>query len=306
MYFAAARFGLSLAFSAAQVSAVWPPSGIALAALLFFGYRLWPGVALGALLVNATAHEPFSVALAIAAGNTLEALIGAWLLNHFVGTHASPQRLKDVAGLIVLSAGLSTIVSATIGVSSLCLGGVQTWSAYSSLWSTWWLGDAMGDVVVAPMLLTLADWQQARWRPRRLTEAAVVLLGLGAVSIAVFFDGPTEAGLGYPQKYVVFPFVMWAALRFGQPGAAVAIFVTLGIAILGTVSGSAPFMGAGPDERVIHLQLYMAVVAISALLLGAVISERETAEATERLATPLPRCSRSRLHWPPLFLGCCK
>src|SRR5256885_1736020 len=142
VYFAAAKLGLALAFVAEQVTVVWPPSGIALAALLLGGYRLWPGVAVGAFLANATAHEPPLVAAGIAAGNTLEAVLGAWLLRRLVGFGTSLERVKDVLALATLAAGASTTVSATVGVTSLCLGGLQPWAAFDSLWWTWWLGDA--------------------------------------------------------------------------------------------------------------------------------------------------------------------
>src|SRR5262249_43538688 len=140
VYFGAAKLGLSMAFAAEQVTAVWPPTGIALAATLLFGYRMWPGIALGAFLANITTpNESILTAGGIAVGNTLEALVGAWLL-HRVEFRPSLRRLKDVLGLLVLAAMLSTAVSATIGVTVLCLRGVQPWSAFRSLWWVWWLG----------------------------------------------------------------------------------------------------------------------------------------------------------------------
>ena len=154
VYFGAAKLGLTMALVAEQVTAVWPPTGIALAALVLFGIRLWPGIALGAVLANLTAHEPLAVACGIALGNTLEAVLGAYLLRRLVEFRASLARIKDVFGLIGLAAGLSPIVSASIGVTSLCLGGVQPWDRYGSIWWVWWQGDAMGDLVTAPVLLT--------------------------------------------------------------------------------------------------------------------------------------------------------
>ena len=143
-----------MAVMAEQVSAVWPPTGVALAAILLFGYRVWPGIWLGAFVANATANEPIATAFGIAVGNTLEAISGAWLLRRITGFDNSLERLKDVLGLILLAAGISTTIAATIGVTSLCLGGVHPWSSFGALWSTWWLGDAMGNLVVAPVLLT--------------------------------------------------------------------------------------------------------------------------------------------------------
>src|SRR5262245_44494042 len=151
-YFGAAKLGLSLAFLAEQVSVVWPPSGIALAVLLIFGYQFWPGIVLGAFLANwsTSTHEPPLVAFGIAIGNTLEAVVGAWLLRQYAGFSNPLDRLRDVLALIGLAAGLSTTVSATIGVTSLCLGGVQSWNDFAPLWWLWWLGDATGDLIVAP------------------------------------------------------------------------------------------------------------------------------------------------------------
>ena len=144
-----------MAFVAEQVTAVWPPSGIALATVLIFGHRVWPGIALGAFFANATTGAPIAAAIGIAVGNTLEAMSGAWLLRRFVGFDPSLHRLKDVLGLAVLAAGLSTMVSATIGVASLCFAKVQPWGSYGRLWWVWWLGDATSDLVVAPLILTL-------------------------------------------------------------------------------------------------------------------------------------------------------
>ena len=186
VYFGAAKLGLTMAFVAEQVTAVWPPTGIALAALLLFGSRAWPGIALGAFLANATANAPLGTAAGIALGNTLEALLGAWLLRRLVGFDKALERVQDVLGLVVLAAGVSTMVSATIGATSLCLGGLRPWTAYPALWSVWWLGDAMGNLVVAPVLLSWAGWHRMAWRPRRVAEAAALLLGLVAVSLLVF------------------------------------------------------------------------------------------------------------------------
>ena len=277
VYFGAAKLGLAMAFVAPQVTAVWPTTGIALAALLFFGYRAWPGIALGAFLANATANAPLGAAAGIALGNTLEALVGAWLLRRLVPFDPALGRVKDVLGLMVLAAGLSTMVSATLGVTSLCLAGVKPWAAYPGMWSVWWLGDAMGDLVVAPLLLTWAGWRHIPWRPRRVAEVGALLLALVAVSLSVF-AGPW-ALFSYPAlAYALFPFVIWAALRFGQAPATLATAVASAIAIWGTVHGYGPFRVATIPESLILLQLFMGVVAAATLVLAAVTTERARAE----------------------------
>jgi PAS domain S-box-containing protein len=276
-YFLAARLGLTMAFAAEQVTAVWPATGIALAALVIFGYRLWPGIALGAFLANATTHAPLGTALGIAVGNTLEAVVGAWALHRFTRFDGSLQRLKDVLGLILLAAFLSTTVSATIGVASLCLGGIEPWSGYRSLWWVWWLGDANGDLVMAPVLLTWAARRRGRWRARRIAEAGALVVALVLVTFAVFHG---SFGLDMPHSlvYVVFPFIIWAALRFGQGGTTIVTFIASGIAIWGTVGHLGPFARDNVHESLILLQLFMVVAAVTGLLLGAGIAEGRQAE----------------------------
>src|SRR5919108_5112687 len=151
-YFLAGKFGLSLAFFHASASAVWPPSGIALAALLLWGYRLWPGIFLGAFLVNITTQGSAATTLGIATGNTLEAVIGAWLVGRYAGGLKAFERARNVFKFVVLAAILSTAVSATLGVTSLSLGGFAAWEDYQHIWLTWWLGDMVGNLIVAPLL----------------------------------------------------------------------------------------------------------------------------------------------------------
>jgi PAS domain S-box-containing protein len=277
VYFGAAKLGLTMASVAEQVTAVWPPTGIALAALLVYGYRLWPAIALGAFLANATANAPIVPATGIALGNTLEALVGAWLLRRLVRFDPTFGRVKEVLGLVVLAALFSTMVSATIGVTSLCLGGVKPWSTYPVMWIVWWLGDAMGDLVVAPLLLTWAGWRHVPWRPQRVAEVGLLLLALVAVSLTVF-AGPFALFSHPGLAYALFPFVIWAALRFGQPTASLATAVASAISIWGTVHGYGPFHAPTTHESLILLQLFMGVVAITTLLLAAVMAERGRAE----------------------------
>src|SRR5881296_2695399 len=141
VYFLFGKLGLSLAFVNASASAVWPPTGIALAALLLWGRRLWPGVFLGAFLVNITTQGSLLTTLGIATGNTLEAVLAAWLVRRYVHGTKAFERAQDVFKFVALAAVLSTTVSATFGVTTLCLGGLATWNQYGTIWLTWWLGD---------------------------------------------------------------------------------------------------------------------------------------------------------------------
>ena len=153
VYVGGGRFGLSLAFVNASASAVWPPTGIALAALLLRGNRLWPGVFLGALVVNILTPVPVGTAVGIAIGNTLEAVLGAWLVNRFAGGWRAFERTQSIFKFVLLAAMASTVISASLGVICLCLSGGAHWDQYWAIWLTWWMGDMVSDVVVAPLLL---------------------------------------------------------------------------------------------------------------------------------------------------------
>jgi len=278
IYFVASKIGFLMAFEAEQVTVVWPPTGIALAALLFFGYRAWPGIALGAFLTNATAHEPVFSALGIATGNTLEALIGAYLCKR-AGFNNSLARVKDVLILVIFSALSSTMVSSTIGVTSLTLSHVQAWSAYRPLWLVWWLGDATGALIFAPILLVWSNrCFYSSLREYNMGEAFALVAGMIITSLAIFTE-PLSMGItGHVFIYLIFPFIIWAALRFGQHGTT---FVTLAasiIAIWATMHGSGPFTAVSIDQSLNFLQIFMAVVAVTGLLLGAAITERRRAE----------------------------
>src|SRR5438093_9786284 len=178
VYFCAGKFGLSLALLNPSASAVWPPTGLALAAMLLWGYRLWPGIFLGALLVNFTTAANPATDLGIAAGNTLEALLGGWLVNRFAHGARAFDRTRDIFKFVLLAAMVSTVVSASIGVTSVCLGREAGWEQYPAIWFTWWVGDMMGDLVVAPLLLIWLRRPWPRLRPAQVQEAAGVLFAV--------------------------------------------------------------------------------------------------------------------------------
>jgi signal transduction histidine kinase/integral membrane sensor domain MASE1/CheY-like chemotaxis protein len=276
-YFAAARFGLSLAFAAEQVTVVWPPTGIALAALLVIGRAATPGIWLGALAANFTIGEPLITALGIATGNTLEALTAVWLLRK-VGFNGALERLRDVLALLALGAGVAPVVSATVGTTSLCATGLQPWSAFGSLWKVWWLGDAMGVILAGPVVLTWVRARRLHWPLPRVVEAILLFVVIGAIALLVFTDRLTAIVAAPHLVYAVFPFVIWAALRFGQRETATALLLIEVLAIMGAIAGRGPFAAASIHDRLVLLQLFMAVTAATALLLGAATAERRMAE----------------------------
>jgi integral membrane sensor domain MASE1 len=281
VYYGAAKLGLHLAFETPSVTAVWPPTGIALASLVLWGYRLWPGVALGALLANAWTGVPAYVVLGITVGNTLEALAGAYLLERLANFRPSLERVIDVLALVLFAGGLSTMVSATIGVSSLVLGDEVALGDFGSVWRTWWLGDMGGDLLVAPaIMVAVTHWPYGRAPGRRLEAVALLATIAGVTSLAF----ATGTGL----TYLVFPVLIWATLRFWQPGAAAASLLAAAIAVVFTNNDLGPYAGQSPDERLLLAQTFVGVAGLTSLILAAVVSERRLAEDTaERIADTL-------------------
>ena len=284
-YFGAARLGMSLSVSQGVITPVWAPSGIALAALLVLGVRQWPAVTLGAFAANATGGATLAVAAAVSVGNTLAAVVGA-LLVAGVGFTPALDRVRSVIALVVGGALVSTAISATNGVTVLSLADARE-DSYAAAWLLWWFGDAMGILVVAPILLVLSDFPN-RPPPTRaqLLEGAAVVGAILASSAIVFLAGAWR----YP--YLIFPFVLWAALRFRQVGAAVSAFIVGVIGTWGAVDGSLPLGGETATERVQLAQAGFAAVVVSLLVVGATLAEREA--ASKRLAKTVTRLGEAQ------------
>ena len=278
IYFVAGKLGLRLASVNTSATAVWAPTGIALAAFLMLGYRVWPAVLVSAFLVNLTTAGSLVTSISIGAGNTLEGIVGAYLVNRFANGRNALQRAPDVFKFAALTAIVSTMVSATCGVTSLALAGFADWARYGSIWLTWWLGDAAGALVVAPFVILWSASLRPRWRGRRLFEAALLLLSLCFVG-AIVFGGlfPSEVK-NYPLEFLCLPLLIWAAFRFGQREVATAVAILSGIATWGTLHGFGPFARSAQNESLLLLQTFMAVTALTTLTLAAVVSERRAAE----------------------------
>jgi serine phosphatase RsbU (regulator of sigma subunit)/integral membrane sensor domain MASE1/anti-sigma regulatory factor (Ser/Thr protein kinase) len=272
-YYGSAKLGLSLAFETGSVTAVWPPTGIALAAVVVWGYRVWPGVVLGAFLANAWTGVPIYTVLGITIGNTLEALVGAYLLQQVASFRPSLERVRDVIALVVLAGAVSTTISATLGVTSLLVANEIAGGDFASVWRTWWLGDLGGDLVVAPAVLVAATWWPFNRAPGRLVEAVGLAALLVAISLVVFSTSTTLI-------YLIFPPLIWAALRFWQPGAVGTSLIVASVAIPFAEADSGPFAGHPPDERLLLAQTFVGVACVTALVLAAVITERRQVEDT--------------------------
>jgi len=278
VYFLAAKLGLSLAFLNASVSPVWPPTGVAIAVVFWLGYRAVPGVFLGALLANSLlTNVSFATTSGITIGNTLEAIAAVYLLRRFIGSRIPFNRVIDVLKFLLFAVILSTAISATIGTLSLCLGGAATWSNFGWLWLTWWLGDGVGALVVAPLILTWVEPPIERWSGRRWAEGAALLIALWILSATIYTDLFLRSAAGRPWGHVTIPLLLWAAFRFGPRGVATTIATFSAIAIWGTVHGRGGFAVYNANDALLYLQAYVADLAITTLLLAAIISERKHA-----------------------------
>ena len=286
IYIVAARAGLLLDAIAGFATLVWAPTGIAIAALLLFGFRLWPAIFFGAFVANFLTGASVVAALGIACGNTLEAIAATAILGRAPGFRLGLDRLEDVGRFTVVAAVLCTAISATIGVATLELAGTITTSQVAITWRAWWLGDVVGALVVAPMLLV---WLTRRplVPPRdQIAEGVVLLLAL--ISICVYVFGGATSGRHSPeQTYLVFPALIFAALRFGQRGAVTAVFVTTVAAVWGTASGHGPFARPVLNQGLFALQTFMAVVTATFLVLGAAVAEQRRTEEWLRRAREL-------------------
>jgi signal transduction histidine kinase/CheY-like chemotaxis protein len=274
-----------------RVTMFWPPAGIALAAVLLAGDWVWPAVALGSLLVSFSTGTPPVAAVAIAAGNTLSALAGGWLLRR-VDFHNGLERVRDVLGLVAFGAVVSPLISALVGVAALNLAWrVPTERVVRSALS-WWLGDAMGVLLVTPVLLTCCGLPFRPLRRERVLEAAALglcLLAVGALTLGSWSANPT---LHPPLAFTLLPFLVWGALRFGPRGAAASTFLAVGIAFWATAKGLSPFALGTVEERLMYLYSYTAVAVMTSMLLAAIFAERKRAE--EEQARLLARESEAR------------
>jgi signal transduction histidine kinase len=281
--------GLYFAAQKAHVSAVWPSSGVALTALLLSRARHWPALVLVAIAVEVAVyypgHLPLPYTVAICTGNSLEALTGAWLLRRHAGFRPSLERVRDVLALGGLAVMLSTLVGATPTALLLVLHGKIAWPDLGSHWRVFWMSDAMGVLLVAPLLLTWATRGLEGWSRARLLELATLLLVLGLLMSAFFHWAPLDASAYHPASYLAFPFILWAALRFEARGTAAALAVLAAVVLSHTLVGSGPFARGlkGLDihgARLVLLQSFLAAAGISGLLLAAALSERRRAQET--------------------------
>ena len=265
-YYSAGRIGLELAYLNGAVAALWPPAGLGLAVLFLYGLRLWPGIVIGDLWLG-DYSTPLATVLAQTVGNTVALVLAAELLRRLTGRRGRLDRVVDVLALVVC-AFVAAIVSAAFGPTALRLGGVIAVGELARVYRTWTLGDAAGVLVVAPALLTWATSGISGFRRRDLIEAAAVMGALIALA-----ELPPQRDV----PYIVFPVLLWAALRFGPRGAATATLVVCALAVWNTALHDGPFVRTSLTSSLLSTQLFIGTAALTSLLLAAVTAERTRA-----------------------------
>ncbi len=271
LYFAAGRLGLAVPFTSANVSPIWPAAGVGMALVFIWGVRVAPAVAVAAFLVNFFSPIPKLASLGIGIGNAGSAIAAAYLLRRLSGFKSPISRLSDVTRLVGLGALIATAFSAFVGVSALAFTHTRAWSGYASAWRVWWLGDAMGVLVVSPLILNGRDILKFL-RGRRFVEICLISLAVLIASSAIFGRSWVHDDV---LAFVVFPFVVWAAIRFRIAGAALTTLLISAVAVWGTSHGFGPFVSHSRLQNALLLQVFIAVTALTGLVLAAVISERE-------------------------------
>ena len=276
VYFFAGKLGLQLAVVHPSATAVWPGTGIALAGILLFGYGVWPGIFLGAFAVNLTTAGSILSSLGIATGNTLEALVGAYLVMRFANGRRVFDRSEDIFKFLLFACVLATTISASVGTASVFLSGFSRGSQPESFWLTWWLGDMAGAVLVTPCFLLWSSQTTAQRSNRPVVLQSVAFVSLLLVGIIVFGNFLFPSAPGYPLKFICIPFVVWIAYELQPRTATLAILAFVAVAIGSALPGT---RGASiPNESLLVMQVFFSVVALTSLLVSAAVTERNRHE----------------------------
>jgi PAS domain S-box-containing protein len=295
-YFAAGKLGQATSsIRSSNLGPVWPAYGIALAACLAYGARVWPALWVSAFLVAVQGSVSPLAAAGQATGATLGAVTGAFVLRQIPQFDPALSRLRDALGLIVIGAFGSALISSGIGTASLYASGIQPYSGLPSAWLIYWLGDSAGVLLVTPLVFTLPAL--LRIRPRtRLFELALLLTLLTAACAVVFGDWPLFAIRLHVLAFAVLPFVMWGAINFGVGGAALSVIWIAGLATVLTALGFGPFSSSTTFVNALLLDVLFTVLSISGLALAAVIAERERTEREHERLIREQAAMETRMH----------
>src|SRR5215475_7855279 len=281
-YFVLAKSGLALALIHPSASPIWPPTGFALAAIVLWGYRAWPAIFLGAMIANASTTGSIGPAISIATGNSLEALVGAAVINVWSNGRDTFSTPNTVAKFAVICVVLATPISATVGITTLAIAGYAEWANFANIWLTWWLGDMIGALVVTPVVVLCALSDARAFRRTELTKsAAVISLAVAVGFIAfnpLFKHSDTLDTLGF---LAVLP-LLWAALHRGPRDTAIASFILAGFSIWGTFSAAGPFAPASLNDAFLSVLVFLISVSVPSLALSADVAMRKTIEENLR------------------------
>ncbi len=278
VYIVAGKLGLRLAFLNQSTTAVWPPAGIALAAFLMLGEWVWPAIYLAAFLVSFTASHNFLASLFIATGNTFEGLLAVYFVNRYAHGRQVFDHPRDVMNYTLLAAFVAPMVAATFGATTLAMAGEAHWSQTGVIWTTWWLGDAGGLFVVAPLILLWDANYGINWDLKRWLEAGALAVVTFLAAEIVFGRLFPTATIDYPLSFLPMPVFIWAAFRFGRRGAATTVALVYAVAVIGTLHGYGPFARFPPNAALVFLQVFICISAVTALVLAAVVLERRKVE----------------------------
>jgi signal transduction histidine kinase len=278
VYFLVCKLGLSLAIIHPSATAVWPGTGIALAAILLLGYKVWPGIFLGALAVNLTTAGSILSSLGIAFGNTLEALLGAYLVIRFANGRNVFDRAEGIFKFFLFACVVATTVSASIGTASLALTHLNRGGHWESLWLTWWLGNMAGAILVTPCFLLWSSRTEVLRSSRQVALQGVALLSLLLVGGIVFGDFVSIPGQDHPLKFICIPFVVWAAFELRPREAALAVLAFSVVAVASAFHAARG--GSIPNGSLLIVQVFLTVVAITSLLVSVAVSERNRHQET--------------------------
>jgi signal transduction histidine kinase len=289
-YFLAGKLGLHFAFVHASASAVWPPTGIALAAMLLLGQRSWPAIFAGAFFVNLTTSGAVASSLLISIGNTLEAAVGAALVARYAGGARAFDRASTFLRFVLLGGMLGTAVSATVGTTALLVSGEAAWGASRAIWLTWWLGDLAGALIVTPVLVLWSTRGEFEVLRAQRFEAALLLMVVVATGMLVFAHNELSR---YPLPFLCIPPLIWAAFSFGQREVATSVALLSAVATWNTVHGSGPFATGSHNESLLLLQAFMVTTGLLTMPVAALVWERKAVERERTLLLERERMARA-------------
>jgi diguanylate cyclase (GGDEF)-like protein len=283
VYVLTGKLGLALPawHPAPGVSLVWLPAGLGFGAVVVLGYRLWPAILASSLLIYASTIGLVPTALSMAAGNTGEALLAAYLVNRYAGGRHALQTPRNSFRFSALALLVSASTSATGHAVSLVLGGLAGWTDYGAIWLTVSLGNLSSMLLIAPLLILHPRGSASRWHPQQIIEASLAAAAVVLVGLVVFYRVPLDLR-GFPKELLCMPVLLWTAVRLGPRAAALALLGLVALAALGTLHGYGPFARATPFASLVMVELFAAMSAVMTLSLAALAAEYAVAEAQLR------------------------